>query len=270
MSLLTNEILLNIRKTHKLSRKGLENLSGFKERTIISYERGERQPSDNYIKFMGLYFNVNLDYIKGLIKNNQKMTTTKRTLLMYKDIYGYDDNKMIELMEVSQEEYLELMKDDKGSYSSPKEMTTEYKILILSISEKLNIRPSCLGFHRKNIIELQNLEDSIKYLEITETQAIEEKINKLKDKYEKHNNFAKPLNERLQNIENNGLNLDREYYAKAIKNRNLAKENYTPTNEHQKIDKRYQVILDLLPYASDTFLEDITTKLKAMKDIQKL
>ena len=98
----------------------------------------------------------------------------------------------------------------------------------------------------------------------------ENEIEKIKEKYEKHNNFAKPLNERLRIMEEKGINLNKEYYAKAIKSRNLAKENFIPPQQPKNIDKKYQEIIDLLPYASDNFLKELTAKLKAMKDIQKL
>ena len=55
-----------------------------------------------------------------------------------------------------------------------------------------------------------------------------------------------------------------------IKRRNLAKKNYTPPKEVKELPKKYQAIVDLLPYASDKFLEDIYKKLKTMKEIQTI
>jgi len=63
MSKLTHEILMEIRKENKLSRKALSFLSGFNENTILAYERNMRKPSKEYIRFMSLYFDVSEDYM---------------------------------------------------------------------------------------------------------------------------------------------------------------------------------------------------------------
>lgn len=252
MSLLSNEILLNIRKNHKLSRKGLETLSGFKERTIMSYERGERPPSENYITFMGLYFDVNIDYIKGLVANDKKIMPFKKALLRYQDIYSYSNKQMSNLLDLSSEDfYLDVLEFDLT------DIENRNIALIIETLEYLNIKPSTIELFTPCI------EDNLSHLEGDTTKYTQDNKDFFNERLGK-------LDRRINILEEKGVMLDSGYYASAIKSRNLAKENYTPTQNTPKLDARYQAILDLLPYASDSFLEDITTKLQTLKDIQKL
>lgn len=257
MSLLTNEILLNIRKSHKLSRRKLEKLSGFKERTIMSYERAERPPSEQYINFMGLYFDVNTDYIKRRIDNDKKITPFKKTLLMYQDIYKYSNMQMSNLLDLRSEDfYLRVLEFD---LSDPKRNTP----LIIETAEYLNVKPSCIGLTTPSLGKYKPYEerDGI-------TKEIVQACNEENEPF--HNERLKNFDTRIEILEEKGIMLDNVYYANAIKSRNLAKDNYTPIIEAPKLDTKYQNILDLLPYAPDSFLEDITAKLQALKDIQKL
>ena len=61
---LINIRLEDIRKEHKLTRKALEEISGFKARNIENYERGISKPSNEYIEFISLYFGYKKEYIE--------------------------------------------------------------------------------------------------------------------------------------------------------------------------------------------------------------
>ena len=233
------EILLNIRKDNKLSRKKLSDLSGFKEPTIVSYEKGLRRVSDKYITFISLYFNVSEDFIRGNIEMKLVYDPLKRVLLMYKDIYNFNDDGMIEIFHDKNLDYVEILKS--FYYKSSLNIIEK-----LEISEILNIKPSSFGW------------------------------NKSSNEYNKWNMFFNSKDEHKQFMklvliqEEKGILLDENYYADMIKKRNLAKDNYVPIQEPQKLEEKYQKVIDLLPYSSDKFLEDIYKKLKAMKDIQTL
>ena len=57
------KLLVEVRKQKKLTRKKISELSGFNERTIASYERGERTLSEEYINFIEDYFNIDIKEI---------------------------------------------------------------------------------------------------------------------------------------------------------------------------------------------------------------
>lgn len=59
-----------IRKSEKLTRRALSELSGFNERTILSYERAERTPSDDYITFISAYFGYDKN---SILDNNMEL-----------------------------------------------------------------------------------------------------------------------------------------------------------------------------------------------------
>ena len=115
---------------------------------------------------------------------------------------------------------------------------------ILKICEKLKLKPSSFGLTTKHI-DVKN----ISFFTDENRQEIEEKIKKM---------------------EEIGLFLDKSYYASIIKRRNQQIKTYTPNQEIKELPKKYQAIVDLLPYASDKFLEDIYKKLKTMKEIQTI
>jgi len=93
----TCNILMEIRKENKLTRKALSELSGFKEITIASYEKNLRRPSKEYIRFMSLYFHVHEDYINGLSINDVLINTYYRVFEMYKEIYPQNASKVDEV-----------------------------------------------------------------------------------------------------------------------------------------------------------------------------
>jgi len=235
----TNEILLDIRKDSKLSRKKLSNLSGFKERTILSYERGENKPSNKYIRFVSLYFNISEDFIVGNIEMKLVINSVKRVILMYQDIYNFTDSDLKDLFYENNLNYVKII--DSFYYGERLHISEELKI-----AEKLNIKPSSFGWDK--------------------TSDIYKKWNMFFNSKEEHKQFIKLV--LIQ--EEKGILLDNNYYADMIKKRNLAKDNYVPMQEPQILEEKYKKICDLLPYASDKFLEDIHSKLKSMKDIQSL
>ncbi|CAA6802551.1 MAG: Unknown protein [uncultured Sulfurovum sp.] len=256
-----HEILLEIRKNSKLSRKKLSDLSGFKEPTIVSYEKGLRKISDKYIQFISLYFNVSEDYIRGYKSENEEYTPLKRTILMYQDIYSYTDKEMGSLMDFMSDGkfYKEFLEIDVADIKK-----RNISLIIESI-ESLNIKPSCVGL---TLPTIEPIERKMERLGANlSDDAIKEYVKQNKEHFEERKEM---LDKRVFIMEEKGINLNNEYYAENIKQRNLAKKNYTPVKEVKELPKKYQDIVDLLPYASDKFLEDIHNKLKTMKEIQSL
>lgn len=262
MSELTKDILQTIRKSHRISRKGLEVLSGFKERTIASYERGENKPSDKYITFISLYFNVSEDWIKnGFINisdkykggevNKYAINRVKRIVLMYQDVYGFDNITMSKRINTYRQ-VIESSIELKGQ---------DYAEEIYEISKELNIKPSCFGL-TYNVFDRLSHDNEIAY--------IEENKEDFHEDVESLNKYIDSVNTNLKLLEKNGLDVNKDYYAEMIKKRNLAKENYVPVQEPKKLDEKYQRVVELLPYASDTFLNELYKKLKAIKELQTL
>ncbi len=240
MDELTRYRLQDIRKIAKMSRKKFSDLSGFKARTILSYERGENKPSDKYIKFVSLYFNIYEDFLRGKLKDEKQYNSLHRVILMYQDIYNFDDSGMIEIFYNENLDYVEIMNIFYYK-SSPNVLD------VLKISKVLNIKPSSFGWNK--------------------THKIWRKGYPLYfDSKEEHEAFLKKVI--IQ--EEKGILLDKHYYAEMIKKRNLAKDNYIPIQETPKLEEKYQKVVDLLPYASDKFLEDIYKKLKTTKEIQSI
>ncbi len=293
MKKLINEIITDIRKEHKLSRKGMENLGGFKERTIIGYERGEREVSDKYIDFLSLYFGYKEEYIRGLSNDDKKMDNILNTLLMYQSIYDYDDKKMEDLLDgilfelcedirltmkyeelkntlISGDFYEGILRkgfNDDNVYS--KEYSDTY---VFRIAETLSIKPSiingslnswknnALAYASRKKIEILRDGDE-EYYEIFE-------LGQLTDK--ERNEELKEMIERENKAEKNGIGITPEYYANIIKKRNQPKENYTPTSELNEIAPKYKEILELLPFAPDSFIATLTDKLRTLKETQQL
>jgi len=261
MSQIVNKMLMQTRKKHKLSRKKMSELSGFNERTIVTYEDGSRKVSNKYITFISLYFNVSEEYINGVTNKNEEYTPLKRTFLMYQDIYNCTDKEMGNLLDFKSNEkfYKEILEEDVLNVKKRR-----ISILIESL-ECLNIKPSCVGLVLPSI---EPIERNIERLENNlDEKAVKEYLRQSKEHFEERKAL---FDKRITILEENGINLNKEYYAENIKRRNLAKKNYTPIKEVKELPKKFQDIVDLLPYASDKFLEDIHSKLKSMKDIQTL
>ena len=257
----TYEKLFEIRKNSKLSRRKLSDLSGFKEPTIVGYEKGLRKPSEEYIRFISLYFNVLEEYIKGLNEQKEEYTPLKRVFLMYQDIYSYSDSEMANLLDFKNntEMYQKLLKEDVYNVKN------RGICVILESLEYLNIKPSCVGLTLPSIEPKEpNLERLEKKLD---KNAIDEHLKQNQEYFEERKAL---FDKRIVILEKKGINLNVEYYAENIKRRNLAKKNYTPPKEVKELPKKYQAIVDLFPYASDKFLNDIYSRLKTMKEIQSI
>jgi len=252
MSKLTHEILMEIRKENKLSRKALSFLSGFNEQTIFSYERKARKPSKEYIRFMSLYFNVSEDYINGVSEVNEAYTPFKRVLLMYQDIYNRTNGEMTDIInkrviiknnDFKSSESFKVVEDFPPikiyNMSYLEILDTFHDDLSGSISvlKALNIKPSSIDF----------------YLQKRFPNSIDDKS---------------PFIKKVNDLEINGIKFDKEFYIENIKKRNLAKINYKPQVENKYLTARHQDILDLLPYAPEKFINDMYEKLKYFKNLE--
>jgi len=241
MKKLINEIITDLRKRHKLSRKGIENISGFKERTVGSYERGERDVSKEYVEFISLYFGVPEAYIRGE-STTIKLDKTLQIILMYQSIYNHSDENMAHLLATTTIKYQEFKR--KNYLGELREALN-----LLSIAEELKIKPSFLGVDLTNTL----LSLSLK------TKEEQTHINKIEN-----------LNERFNFAEKIGTTITPEYYASIIKKRNQPETTYTPISNLNEIPEKFREILELLPYAPDSFIDTLTEKLRTMRDAQKL
>jgi len=248
MNKLINEVITDIRKKHKLSRKGLESVSGFKERTIGSYERGESRVSEEYIEFMSLYFGYTEDYIHDV--SSSLLDDGIRTILMYKSIYNYDNEKMSELLGFDLTDYVDFVKKNN--------LSRDNIHFILHLAIKLNINFYNLG--KKLPHQVQKLKKGIFNNYLNSNMA------KYFSEYENINDFENRLNENLSS----GLEITPEYYANIIKKRNQPKENYTPISEANELPDKYKEIIELLPFAPDSFIDTLIEKLKTLKETQQL
>jgi len=239
MNKLINEILTDIRKEHKLTRKGLEGLSGFKARNIENYERGVSKPPSEYIEFMSLYFGYTIDYING--KSKSVLGIFFQVVKMYQSVYNYDDKKMAELLNLNIESY-----------------KNEFNINSNSIKNNI-FKKHCLG-KCFEVLEILNIKPSS--AKIYKTQIEQSSI------YDE--NKIENLEERYSNLELKGVEMTPDFYASIIKKRNSPKDNYTPKDELKEIPSKHKEILDLLSYAPDSFIDTIIEKLRTIKDSQVL
>lgn len=247
---LINAKLERIRKSQKLTRKGLEKISGFKERTIGAYERGENYPSNEYIEFMCLFFGYIEDYFKK--DRNAELDPVVNIILMYQSIFNYDDKKMAELLNISLDEFKNKFNinlseiDTRYIEYEPKER--------FIIAENLGIKPSLL--HGR----LDEDKNKIIY-----------KLNLpiYDDNKKKIDESIRDIVEREIKAETKGINLTREYYASIIKQRNQP-EIITPDTQKEAIPDKYKEILELLPYASDSFTQNLKNKLLELKKAQQI
>jgi len=97
------KLLIEIRKSKKLTRKELSDISGFKERTIASYERGEREPTKEYINFIESYFDINISDLNEVDKKFVSYydtfdTSVEYALVKNKSSKIYSDNPLITLI----------------------------------------------------------------------------------------------------------------------------------------------------------------------------
>lgn len=235
MRKLINETLTNIRKKHKLSRNGLEEISGFKSRTIESYERGQNPPSKEYVEFICLYFGYSKEYIEG--KRETILNELVIVINMYQSIYNYDNKKMAGLLEISEDNY----ENDFFYLSQKTKLNKNDSYNNFLILEKLKIKPSC----------------------------IELSIEELKYKAVFNDNKIENLKERFDKLSLEGLNINREYYASIIRQRNQPK-NITPNTQKGIIPDKYKEILELLPYAPDSFIQNLKKKLINLKEVQEI
>jgi len=55
-----------------------------------------------------------------------------------------------------------------------------------------------------------------------------------------------------------------------ISSKSQPETTYTPISKLDEIPEKFKEILELLPFAPDSFIDTLTDKLKAMRDAQKL
>jgi transcriptional regulator with XRE-family HTH domain len=235
-----NEFLISIRKKRSLTRKGLENLSGFKERTIGSYERGERTPSNDYILFLSLYFNIELKcFNDNGIYQEKSMPIHKLTIERYKYIYQYNDEQILELIKY----------EDKALYLknlNHSGLNNDFIYFSIEISNKLLIKPSSLGFviQDDRVIYKRQIINPIFFDIGLDTFFKNEKDDKFKDISEK-------------------------YYLAVLNKRNNPDNIFIPLNQDKETNKEFHEVLELLNYAPKDFVSKLIIQLKKFKTEQE-
>ncbi len=279
MKELVNIRLEEIRKENKLSRKAMEELSGFKASTIESYERGVRKPSDKYIEFISLYFGYTENYIKGLIDNANELI--EEHIRENEDIFGYSKDENFDIyriisnvsyydyfnqIDVTLEETIRIIKMYQSIYNFTNEEMA--KILNLTIKEYENTiykNSSFFDFYSpleiafKLNIKYENFQsfvDRLLFLNASDKKA----YKKIKDKC---------LDLEIKQVHSNPMSITPEYYASIIKQRNNP-QTITPNTQKETIPNKYKEILELLPYAPDSFIKTLKEKLETMKKVQEL
>lgn len=268
MKTLVSEKLEKIRKERKLSRRGLHDISGFKEPTIVSYEKGINQPSNEYLDFVSLYFGYTKDSIlDDKTPKLEKMDKIVNTLLMYQSIFNYTDDKMQKLLKGALfvtdmdnfDEKENRYKMKQISYNDFKKYgrISDRADNIIRIAKALNVTYDCLSEFRL-IDDIQAVTDDEGY-----------------QKYSHYKSFYDDIKESMQFkgeidlLNASGLNITPEYYANIIKKRNNP-ETITPLNTLENIPPKHQELLSLLRFAPDSFTDEIIAKLKAMQKLQNL
>jgi transcriptional regulator with XRE-family HTH domain len=254
MSKFIHEILTEIRKENRYTRKALSGLSGFKEQTILNYERNTRKPSNEYIKFMSLYFDVSLDYINGVSDENKPLNELYRVFEMYKEIYPQNASKVDELIK----EYdIKYYGDERCNMSG---------IDFINITMKLNI--SFLSFNTS----LENEATSDYWYQFRKKYSLLRETDNV---------------DSANGIADNGIVISKEFYLSVIKKRNepniyIPLENkmvdYAINLEIEKNLKDMNLKIINLNKEIEKNLKDMNIKIrnfnqeidKTLKDIQKI
>lgn len=258
MKELIKQKITNIRKKYKLTRKELEAISGFKERNISAYERGEVNPSIDYINFISLYFGYTKESILSDSSELAPLDKAVRILLMYQSIFNYDDEKMADLLGLlggcDKETAIGVLYSNYLNENNA--LSIKVPAVTLRIAKNLNIKFSLLSDY--SLADLaDSYADSVKRRHISHKAFYEliERDFKVKDE--------------IKELENNGLDITPDYYASIIKKRNNP-ETITPLSTLADIPEKHKELLALLPVAPDSFVDEIIKKLKAMQDLQRI
>lgn len=246
--------LKEIRQNNKLSRNDLEDISGFKVRTIGAYERGENPPSKDYIKFISLYFG----YTEKSIINDKETRIYKldrgiQTLLMCQNSFNYSDSQMSNLLRLCITDYNSIIKSNNLSKRNIR--------FVVTLAHMINIKISCFFDLNKIDTNIPLLDFEKEYIEKTtiEDLKIFENLH-LKDV---------DLKSLINTTETNGIEITPEYYASIIKKRNQP-ETITPLNIVDDLPPNHKKLISLLPYAPDTLIKEIIKKLETIKELHKL
>ena len=278
---LINIRLEEIRRKNKLSRKDIEEISGFNNLTIGGYERGNRTPSKEYIEFISLFFGYKKEYIEGKEVAQKELNEEIATIFRYQRIFNYDDEKIADLLSIDIEDYKEMI---KILY----DMKERHENLEIENKEHLSIFES-LPFYKVKLKQIKYYFDVYIYFALMFNIKLqcfsgqfsnnlylffdENKGKKLKDKG--YNSFITfliydmPIYEQLSKNYDSGLDITPDYYASIIKQRNQP-EIITPDTQKESIPDKYKEILELLPYASDSFTQNLKNKLLELKKAQQI
>lgn len=311
--------LEKIRKNAKLSRRALSDISGFNERTILSYERAERLPSDRYLEFVSLYFG----YTKESILNDKsdliKLDKFVNCLLMYQSIFNYDDKEMDKLLHKSHNDLDDIFKipNKHKKTLQYQNLNDKYKIPswdilksydnfcnFFTIKKSATLLP-CVEIKNDELVILDENYTSFSTYKTFHNDAffkfkiaieialkLNIKPNNLfnfeflcESKYQEIFNLDKifygfydcdeirclatETSIIINELEKTGLEITPSYYASIIKKRNNP-ETLTPKLITDTLPKNHKKLIDLLPYASDEFINEVIEILEKKKNLSKL
>jgi hypothetical protein len=226
-------LLSDLRKKVKLSRKAIENLTGFRERTIGSYERGERAASSDYINFIQIYCEHD-------IENNRKLSTHKKIIEIYKFIYNQTDEDIMNILQIDKNTY--------NKYINITHSKIDMINFILLLSSSLKIKPS-----QFDLVIMGN--DDIKFNgKVIMKMMIQDDVD---------------INQIIK-LENslNHKELSVEYFLSVLKKRNSPTSIFIPNEKDLNIVDEYKQILSLLEFAPKEFIQKLIIKLEEFKNTQ--
>jgi len=126
--------LKDVRTNHKLSRKKLSLLIDTKERTIESYELGERKPTLEYIEKIADHFKIHPAFLLGSSDNTYIDPHLIKFLKIYMQQKVCDLNCLSNKLDISNKRLEQIINNNQMTIHE-----------ILDITERLDIKPSELG-----------------------------------------------------------------------------------------------------------------------------
>lgn len=130
--------ITKLRKKSGLSRKAIAQKSGFAERTIAAYERGERKPTLKYLGFLSLEYGIPIDFLQNGT-GPTRINPISHALVKITHIHK------IALSDIALKINVEASKIENMAHDPIK--YADYR-LIIKICEDFDIKPSEFGLAR--------------------------------------------------------------------------------------------------------------------------
>lgn len=99
------ERLAELRKDRKKSQKDLAEYLSVSRNTISNYESGAATPDDETKKKIALYFNVSLDYLMGLTREQTPIKETGSVFLYCENLPQHAKDELTSFLEYLKKRY---------------------------------------------------------------------------------------------------------------------------------------------------------------------